>query len=99
MTRVLETYCAVDVAASTMTCRCCGVAPGVGGNVIDRIGCGGGRVDDDVAHELSVEEVFQAEILIDVGEFSTTTLNTLLCLANALVERSRTTGVPVYFRT
>jgi len=60
---------------------------------------GDGSVDDNVAHEGAVDEGFKAEILIDVGEFRTTTLNTLLCLANVLVERSRTTGVPVYFRT
>ena len=45
-------------------CRC--VTGGIGRDVLDGVRRGGGRVDDNVAHELSVEEGFVSEILIDV---------------------------------
>jgi hypothetical protein len=34
----------------------------VGGDVVDRVGCGCARVYDDVADELAVEEGFDAEV-------------------------------------
>jgi len=45
---------------------CRRVAGRVGCDVVDGVRRGGGRVDDDVAHQCAIEEVFQAEILIDV---------------------------------
>lgn len=42
----------------------------VGRQVVDGVRRGGGRVDDNIAHELSVEDVFEAEILIDFVDAS-----------------------------
>jgi hypothetical protein len=34
----------------------------VGGDVVDGVGCDAARVDDDVGHELAVEEGFDVEV-------------------------------------
>ena len=44
------------------TSACTRITPGVGGDVVDGVGCYRARVDDDVAGELAVEEGFQVEI-------------------------------------
>jgi hypothetical protein len=46
-----------------------GVAGMVGGDVVDGVGCGGARVDDDVAHERAVEEGFVSESFVDVVRY------------------------------
>jgi hypothetical protein len=43
------------------------VAGLVGGDVLNDVGCGCARVDDDVAHERAVEEGFYAEV--EVGKW------------------------------
>jgi hypothetical protein len=40
-----------------------GVAPGVGGDVVDGVGCRLRCVDDDVAHEGAVQKCFVAEVM------------------------------------
>jgi len=45
----------------------CGEAGGVGRDVVDSVGGDLGRVDNDVARECAVEEVFQAEV--EVGKW------------------------------
>jgi hypothetical protein len=44
------------------SCGCCGEAGLVGGDVVNRVGCDLGRVDDDVAYECAVEIGLDAEV-------------------------------------
>ena len=44
-----------------------GEALGVGGDVLNGVGCDLGRVEHDVAHERAVEKVSQAEVQVGFG--------------------------------
>jgi hypothetical protein len=47
-----------------------GIAPGIGGDVVDGVGCHLRGVDDDVAYERAVQECFVAEAIALVVSLS-----------------------------